>query len=207
MTKIILCRHGEVEGISPPRFRGRAELELTQHGTSQAETLAARIAKECTPAAIYSSPLQRCMQTGAAIARATGAALSALDDLIDIDYGSWQWKTHEQVRHETPEDFTRWFNVPWLMRFPSGESLQDLLARTADALRFLAARHQQDTVVLIGHEAVNRAMLLQVLDRPLTKYWAISQAPCTINEFDIAPSFIRVIRVDDSAHLRQLSAP
>ena len=29
MTKIILVRHGHVEGISPERFRGRAELALT----------------------------------------------------------------------------------------------------------------------------------------------------------------------------------
>src|SRR6266566_9496918 len=114
MSKIILCRHSEVEGISPPRFRGRAELALTPRGVVEAEALAARIATEWSPAAIYASPLQRCMQTGRTIARATGAALSPLETLIDIDYGDWQWKTREEARRESPEQFACWSNLPWL---------------------------------------------------------------------------------------------
>src|SRR5690242_21925692 len=112
MSKIILCRHGEVEGIAPPRFRGRAELALTPRGFAQAEALAARIAAEFRTAAIYASPLQRCMQTGAAIARATGAALAPLPPLIDIDYGDWQWKTLDEAQQEFPEQFACWLELP-----------------------------------------------------------------------------------------------
>jgi phosphoserine phosphatase len=45
MTKIILTRHGRVEGIEPERFRGRTELPLTELGRAQAKAVAARIAK------------------------------------------------------------------------------------------------------------------------------------------------------------------
>jgi len=41
MTKVILTRHGHVEGISPERFRGRTDVPLTELGTAQAEALAA----------------------------------------------------------------------------------------------------------------------------------------------------------------------
>jgi broad specificity phosphatase PhoE len=61
MTKIILVRHGHVEGISPERFRGRADLALTPQGLRQAEATARRIeASSGTPAALFASPLSRC---------------------------------------------------------------------------------------------------------------------------------------------------
>ena len=65
MTKLILVRHGHVEGISPERFRGRAELPLTETGHREADATAKRIAASWRPAAIYTSPLGRSVETGA----------------------------------------------------------------------------------------------------------------------------------------------
>ena len=206
MSKIILCRHGHVEGISPARFRGRADIPLTERGLAEARALAERIAARCSPEAIYASPLQRCMETGKAIAKATGAPLVPLDDLRDIDYGDWQWKAYDDAQKESPAQFSAWFNLPWLMRFPHGECLQDLLLRTADVMRFVLDRHAADTLVLVGHESVNRAMLLQVLDRPLSQYWRISQVPCTLNEFEVTADSVRIVRINDSTHLPHQSS-
>src|SRR5207245_2279630 len=66
MTKLLLVRHGHVEGISPERFRGRAELKLTASGRREAELTAARIAATWRPAASYTSPMGRCADTGMA---------------------------------------------------------------------------------------------------------------------------------------------
>jgi probable phosphoglycerate mutase len=52
MTKVILTRHGHVEGISPERFRGRTDVPLTELGTAQADALAVRISAEWTPRAV-----------------------------------------------------------------------------------------------------------------------------------------------------------
>src|SRR5207237_6109308 len=64
MTKIILVRHGHVEGISPERFRGRADLILTPEGHRQAEAAAHRIHATWRPAAVYTSPMGRSRATG-----------------------------------------------------------------------------------------------------------------------------------------------
>jgi len=40
MTKILLTRHGHVEGITPERFRGRQQLALTERGRAEARALA-----------------------------------------------------------------------------------------------------------------------------------------------------------------------
>jgi len=60
---------------------------------------------------------------------------------------------------------------------PEGDSLQDLVARTANALRFVLERHtsKTETVVFVGHDSVNRALLLQLLDQSLSAYWRIAQ--------------------------------
>jgi probable phosphoglycerate mutase len=130
VTKILFTRHGHVEGIEPKRFRGRADLALTGRGRAEAEAVAQRIATGWRPSMIYTSPLRRCVATGAAISKACGVEARALDALNDIDYGTWQSKSFEEMRGANPEVFAAWFATPHLVRFPNGDSLQELIART-----------------------------------------------------------------------------
>jgi broad specificity phosphatase PhoE len=201
VTRILLTRHGEVEGIRPERFRGRADLTLNERGEAQARLLGQRIAAGWRPSRVYTSPARRCIATGAAIANASGVEAGVLNGLNDIDYGAWQFRTHEDVRQSDPEAFAAWFATPHLLRFPDGDSLQDLAARTSEALRFILARHAGETIVAVGHESVNRALLMQLLDQPLSSYWRLAQHPCCVNEIDVTEGKIRVIRINETHHL------
>jgi probable phosphoglycerate mutase len=205
MTKILLTRHGHVEGIKPERFRGRAELALTAQGKAEAEALSRRIASAWRPDIVYTSPMGRAVATGAAIAKACGAATRTLDQLNDIDYGAWQWKTHDDIRGSDPARLAAWFAQPQLVRFPDGESLQDLAARAADALRFVIAEHDGGTVVMVGHDSVNRALLMQWLDLPLSAYWRLAQDPACLNEIDVVDGRVRVLRINETYHLAALT--
>jgi phosphoserine phosphatase len=204
MTKILLIRHGHVEGIKPARFRGRAELALTDHGRAQARAVAKRIASAWRPSDVYTSPMGRSVATGAAIAQACGLEARILEELNDIDYGAWQSRSYDEIREENPALFARWFVSPHLVRFPDGESLQDVVARASDVLRFVLARHVDDTIVLVGHDSINRALLLQLLDQPLSSYWRLAQSPCCINEIDLVDGQSRVVRVNETHHLEGL---
>jgi phosphoserine phosphatase len=160
MTKIILTRHGHVEGIKPERFRGREPLQLTARGMAEAAALAQRIAGRWRPSHIFTSPMGRSIATAGAIARRTGVAAKTCEDLNDIDYGAWQFKTFAEAKAQDAALFAAWLAKPQLVRFPKGESLQELAARTANALRTVFARHRDETVVLVGHDSVNRACCL-----------------------------------------------
>jgi broad specificity phosphatase PhoE len=201
MTRILLTRHGHVEGIHPPRFRGRREIPLSPLGRKQAGAVAQRIASRWTVSAVYTSPMRRCVDTGAAIADACGTNAHVLEPLVDLDYGSWEWKTYEEMKTEFPDTFAQWFAAPQRVRFPNGESLQDLVARAANVVRTVHARHPTDTVVLVGHASTNRAILLQMFDQPLSAYWRLEQSPCTLNEIDFADHHVRVDRFNDTSHL------
>lgn len=205
MTKLILTRHGHVEGIHPERFRGRIELELTELGTRQAARTAAYIAENWTPSIVYSSPMQRCRRTAEEVARACGdLSVVVTEDLHDLDYGAWQWRTHDEVQKSDPESFGLWRASPHLVRFPQGEALQDLVARTADALRLVLEQHPGKTIVFVGHDSVNRALLLQLLDQPLSAYWRLAQDPCDISEVDIDGGGVKARRINEIGHLHDL---
>jgi len=202
MSKIILTRHGHVEGIHPWRFRGRMELPLTALGREQAALTGARIASEWQPVAIYTSPMGRCRETGEAIAKASKlASVAVLEDLNDFDYGEWQWRTNEEVRAAYPALHALWLSEPHLARPPKGEALQDLVSRTANALRYVLEQHATETVVLVGHDSVNRALMLQLLDQPLSAYWRLIHSPCGVTEIDIVAGDIEVRRVNETSHL------
>jgi phosphoserine phosphatase len=80
-------------------------------------------------------------------------------------------------------------------------------ARTANALRFVLERHASETeaVVFVGHESVNRALLLQFLDQPFSAYWRIAQEPCAINEINMLDGRICVQRMNETHHLERVA--
>ena len=201
MTKILLTRHGDVEGIKPERFRGREPLALTARGRAQAAALAQRIAGVWQPSHIYTSPLGRCIETATAVAKACGIAAKSCDALTDIDYGAWQFKTIAEAKALDPALFAAWFASPQSVRFPNGESLQDVAARAADAMRAVLARHAEETIVLVGHDSVNRVLLLGFLGLPLAAYWRIAQNPCCINEIDIGGGNVCIRGINATQHL------
>jgi broad specificity phosphatase PhoE len=203
MTRIILVRHGHVEGISPERFRGRADLALTPEGLRQAEATARRIETSWSPAALYASPLSRCRTTAEVIGRPFGLTPTLVPGLMDIDYGQWQGLTPDEVRRKWPETLDTWYRAPHWAAVPGGESLQDVLARTVAALRDVIGRHPTDTVAVVGHDSVNRVILLHALDLPLSRYRRLGQDPCAINEIDFSADEFTVRSVNGTWHLNE----
>jgi broad specificity phosphatase PhoE len=203
MTKIILVRHGHVEGISPERFRGRADLALTPEGRRQAEATARRIEASWTPAALYTSPLSRSRTTAEAIGRPFGLTSTPVPGLMDIDYGEWQGLTPDEVKRKWPEALDTWYRAPHWAAIPGGESLQDVLARAAAALRDVIGRHPGVTVVVVGHDSVNRIVLLHALELPLSRYRRLGQDPCAINEIDFSAGEFTIRSLNETFHLKE----
>jgi probable phosphoglycerate mutase len=147
------------------------------------------------------------VETGAAIAKACGIAAAIYGDLNDTDYGAWQFTTFEQARKDDPALFAAWFATPQYVRFPQGESLQDVAVRVANVMRFVRVRHPDDTIVLVGHDSVNRVLLLQWLDLPLSAYWRLAQELCCINEVDLAGDKICILRLNETQQLDSIATP
>jgi len=204
LTRILLVRHGDVPGIEPERFRGRADLPLTELGWRQAAATAQWVRQHWQPAALYTSPLRRCVQTGSVIAEASGLSAQALPALLDLDYGEWQGRSCEEVRNTSPADYQRWRCAPQRQRFPGGESLSELEGRVVQALQDIMQRHGGATVLIVAHDSTNRVSLLWALGLSLAAYWRLVQSPCAISELEADDALIRVRRMNETAHLELL---
>jgi probable phosphoglycerate mutase len=84
--------------------------------------------------------------------------------------------------------------------------LQEVLARTTSTLREVFRRHPEDTIVLVGHDSVNRVVLIHALGLPLSRYWRIRQSPCALNEIDLDCNGFTIVAINQTDHLREAPA-
>ncbi|HWE46519.1 MAG TPA: histidine phosphatase family protein [Caulobacteraceae bacterium] len=200
-TRVLLIRHGDVEGLVPARFRGRRDVPLSALGDKHVKACARRVARTWKVAAIYASPLQRCLKTAARISRATGVEARPLQGLLDIDYGDWTWRTHEEMVRDQPELWRIWRETPDEMRFPGGESLADMSERATAALRTAAEAAPESCIALVSHDAVVRALVIQSLGLSLRLYHRLTVAPASITELDLARAGPELVRLSDTGHI------
>lgn len=202
MTRFILVRHGETDWNRIERFRGRADLPLSPVGLAQAEAAAQRIAADWSPAAAYTSPLTRAVQTAQAIASRCGLVAQPYPDLVDIDYGAWQGLTPEEVQRRWPRAYHAWYRVPHVARIPDGETLDQVKTRAIRAIIEIGRRHEDQTVVVVSHTVVNRTILLGILETGLGRFWHVRQDTAALNVFESSPSGFVVVSLNDTCHLR-----
>lgn len=200
MTSLLLIRHGEVEGISPPIFRGRTELTLTPRGVRQAELTRDHLRQHWNIDAIYCSPLGRCVRTARTIAQPFDLQATTLAGLTDIDYGAWSGHPVTEVQERSPEAYALWKSAPHTVRMPQGESLQDVAARATDALAAMLAAHPQDTVAVVTHDSVIRVLLCHVAGLPLSGYWLFEPSPCGVSVVQAGDRF-SIRMVNGTQHL------
>jgi probable phosphoglycerate mutase len=178
---------------------------LNETGLAQAEATGRRVASEWQPVCVYTSPLSRAVKTAEAIARHLHLPVQIHAGMADIDYGAWQGLTPDEVKERWPETLYAWYNAPHTARIPGGETLDDLRTRGMAAVNELAARHAEQTLVLVGHTVINRIILLGVLGLGNDRFWHLRQDTCAINVFEVdAPTGeSTLVSLNDTCHLRE----
>jgi probable phosphoglycerate mutase len=202
MTRIVLVRHGQTAWNREDRFRGRVNAPLDATGCAQAEAAAHRIASLWRPVAVYSSPLSRAAKTAEAIARPFGLEVQFHPGLVDLDFGEWQGLTAGEVAQRWPDLITAWHAAPDGVCIPGGETLDLLRSRSLACLVELSDRHKGDTIVLVAHDAVNRAMVLGALGMGNDRFWQLRHETAAISVLDGERRQFTLISLNDTCHLR-----
>ena len=199
MTSILLLRHGHVDGIVPKRFRGRMDLPLSDQGRAQALHAATYVAARYAPETVYCSPLQRCVDSAAALtAQLSLPPPRVAPGLTDTDYGLWQGRLATEVAQAEPERFAQWRNNPEFAAFPEGESLSGVAKRAMVEMSALAGRHGDRTIAVYTHDSVIRVILLAALGAPLGAYHRLEVDPCSLSELRYeSDGAIEVVRVNE----------
>ena len=154
MTTILLARHGETDWNREGRFQGHADPPLNRTGRAQAVDLSVALMAEQL-AAVYSSPLRRALETADVVAASHGLEPVPLDDLREVDVGSWSGLTRAEVEERFPAQFARW--VDYSEGWEDGETYEEMGRRAVDALLRVAAAHDGERVLAVTHGGPIRA--------------------------------------------------
>jgi len=202
LTRIILIRHGQTQWNERERFRGRADLDLTDLGVRQSHITAEAVAK-WPVSALYSSPLPRAMHTAQILAHRLQVPVQPLPGIIDVDYGQWQGLSVAEVAARYSELFEVWRTKPHLVTFPGGEGVEAVRLRAKAAMEEVAQQHLNQTIALVSHVVVCRLLVLSVLGLDSSYFWRVEQNLCAINIFEVRDGYFVAALLNDTCHLKR----
>lgn len=202
LPQVYVVRHGETDWNREGRFGGRTDIPLNRVGTAQAAALGRRLGPECT--AVYSSPLRRAVQTAETIAAVGGLPVQCLDGLMDMAYGEWDGRTMAEMTEHSPDLARRWSTRPHDTELPGGETLEQVHQRSWEVFQGVVKDLKEaDSVVMVSHNAVCRAIVMGVLGIPLQNFRRVAQQNGAINQLDVRGGIIRLLSVNDRCGVRQ----
>ncbi|GER88443.1 hypothetical protein KDW_26050 [Dictyobacter vulcani] len=184
-TRLLVIRHGETLANREFRYIGMRDDHLSERGITQAQQLAQTL-EPLHISAIYSSPLQRAMQTAQAIAERQQLAVQPLDALREGNFGRWEGLSRTEVMERSVEDarlLRAWEQDPTLAP-PDGESFMLVQQRVVAEVMRLVQQHPGQTLVLVSHVGPIKVLLCHALQAPLTSLLRIFLDPATISVID-----------------------
>ena len=200
--RILLARHGETPWNAEGRYQGQIDIPLSPVGEGQANALGQRL-KDVRIDRAVASPLSRAQLTARlALGDARADMLQTDSDLQEIAHGEWEGLLASEIQQKDPARLLAWREEPENVLMPGGESLRQVLDRSWRGLaRATEGLGEDDTLLVVAHDAVNRVLLCRILGLPIARLWTFRQAPTTLNLLE-GPSVeqLEVVRLNDCAH-------
>lgn len=164
---MVVLRHGRTAWNASGRFQGQADVPLDSRGVAQAER-AAEVLAELAPSAITSSDLSRARQTAEPLARLTGLSVGTDKRLREIQVGTWEGLTIDEVVSGLDDDLARRYLAGEdVRRSPTGETVAEVGERAAEALSEIGhAGEPGSTVVVVMHGLAARAGVCRLVGFP-----------------------------------------
>ncbi len=195
MPVILLIRHGENDYVKKARMAGRLPgVHLNETGQQQAQVLADKLA-DAPVKAIYSSPLERAMETAAPIATALGQEILVREGLAETDIGEWTGRTLKSVRRLKVWRSVQ--NAPSLFRFPDGESFAETQHRMCRELEAICSAHDaKDLVACVSHADPIKLATAYYIGLPLDHFQRLMVSPASITALFIGESSSHLINLN-----------
>ena len=199
MTKLVLIRHATNDWVRKGLLAGWTPgVHLNEEGRTQAQALGERLA-ESQLDAVYSSPLERALETAQAVAAPHGLEVQTHEGIGEVQYGEWNGRSlRELVRKPL------WRSVqiyPSGTRFPSGETIGEMQARVVGALDEIRSAHPQGIVVAVAHADVIKAATAFFIGVPLDLFQRLAISPASVTIVSFGPFGPQLLRMNDVGEL------
>jgi len=195
MPLLLLIRHGENEYVKNGRLAGRLPgVHLNEKGKSQAQAIAERL-KSAPIKAIYSSPLERALETARPLAEAKSLEIIPREGLSETNFGEWQGKTLKSLRRRKLWRLVQ--SAPSLARFPGGETFAECQLRVTQELQAIAAQHKRkETVACFFHSDPIKLAVAYYLGLPLDYFQRLMIAPASISGLFLGETGARLLNLN-----------
>jgi probable phosphoglycerate mutase len=184
MMNLLLIRHAANDWVGKRLAGWTPGVHLNEKGRAQAESLVRLLAK-VPLAAIYSSPLERTMETATPVAQAHGLVVEVREGLGETRYGDWTGRALEELKEEKLWPVIQVY--PGGARFPGGESLRETQARLAAELDAIRDAHPDQTVAVFSHADPIKLAVAHYLGLSLDLFQRLAISPASVTAF----SFMR----------------
>jgi len=203
MTKLLLVRHAVNDFVKTGKLAGWTPgVHLNDEGKEQAQALGGRLADE-TLHAIYSSPLERTMETALAIQKHhTHLEISVNEGIGEVRYGDWEGKKISHLRRRKMWSVVQ--EYPSRAYFPNGETMRGVQNRIVDELERLVTLHRNQTIVCVFHADLIKMAVAHYLGVHLDNFQRIVISPASITAILLGHSRPFIGTVNDTAHLINL---
>ncbi len=194
MTTFFLVRHA-VTTHTGNRLTGWMEgVHLSEDGIKQAEIAADGLA-HLSFDAIYSSPIDRTMETARAIAKRHGLPVRIRRGVGEVEYGKWTNRPLKTLMRTKLWDQVQ--RYPSMARFPEGESLREVQTRAVAELEALAEQHPKGTVCVVSHGDVIKLIAAHYLGTHIDLYQRIVIAPASVSVIGLSGRGPRILALNN----------
>ncbi len=202
MTTLFLIRHG-VTAVTGSRLYGRTPgIHLDERGRRQAAALVERF-EGVRLTALYSSPLERCVETMEPLAEAHRLAIRTSEALIEMDAGTWTGRTLRSLRRLKLWEMVQ--RNPSRFSFPGGESFVDAEARVLDEVERIVARHPRGRIAVGTHGDLVRVLISHYTGAHLDQFQRVTAEPASVSVVHLGEGVPRILLVNDTGSLRRFA--
>jgi probable phosphoglycerate mutase len=201
VTTFFLIRHASCDGLGQTLWGRTPGICLNHTGATEAQCLADRF-QNMSFNAIYSSPLERALQTASVIAETMKLDVKTSDAASEIDFGEWTGKTFEELsRDQRWRHFNRRRSITMI---PSGESFLDVQNRIVKELEALALQHGDAHVAIVSHADVIRAAVAYFSAIPIDLVERFEISPCSVSAVALNDDNATLLTLNNTRELNHL---
>lgn len=201
MTTLLLIRHGMNDWVKGRLAGWTPNVHLNDDGRQQVQALAERL-RDLPLAAVYSSPLERAVETAEAIAVPAGLMVQIVEGVGEVRYGEWEGGDLKELsKHEL------WPGVqfyPSGTRFPGGETLGEVQMRAIATLDSLRARHPKEMIAAVAHADLIKLVIAYYIGMHIDLFQRLVINTASVTALAFLPMGPRLLAFNDTGSLEHL---
>ncbi len=183
LASLIFLRHGQAQNNVERRLVGRLpNVPLTAEGKAQAAYAAACVA-DMQVSRIYSSPIQRTMETAQIVAKHNSLEVIPDDRLTEIDMGGLTGKTYDDLMERYGNIFLHFYQGSDDFTNMGVETFASVRNRILDIVSYIQQKHAGENVLLVTHMDPIKAMLSTILNMTPQNLYRLIIANASLNIF------------------------